>query len=309
MFKKIKIQDFKGITNLELDDFSRVNLFVGKNNCGKTALLESLFIITAPASLELNLKVNTFRGYPLVDEIAWLLNFRGLKKDLPIHITLEQESREKRELLINPLVEHVFDVDQNTLTGVKLTAESSLSQKRVNGLTGEYSIKNGDNEKTINLKITPKITANQILLNTDLSDNYVETLSAAFLNEVTLRYPQDVGRRFSEIEIRKQKTEIINVLNRLENKLKDVTYGNQGVLYGDIGFDTYLPLNIMGDGIIRLLSYLLAIYDTKGGIVLIDEIENGFHHESLKILWKAIFKASKDFDVRDICYHSLNRKC
>lgn len=37
MFKKIKIENFRGIANLELNDLRQFNLFVGKNNCGKTS--------------------------------------------------------------------------------------------------------------------------------------------------------------------------------------------------------------------------------------------------------------------------------
>jgi len=36
MFKKITIKGFRGIKELELDDFRQINLFVGKNNCGKS---------------------------------------------------------------------------------------------------------------------------------------------------------------------------------------------------------------------------------------------------------------------------------
>jgi AAA15 family ATPase/GTPase len=36
----------------------------------------------------------------------------------------------------------------------------------------------------------------------------------------------------------------------------------------------------------------------KNGILLIDEIENGFHFSSLKVLWKALLKTSKAYDVQ-----------
>ncbi|MFQ6120357.1 MAG: ATP/GTP-binding protein [Methanosarcinales archaeon] len=49
---------------------------------------------------------------------------------------------------------------------------------------------------------------------------------------------------------------------------------------------------------VRLLSIILAISDTQNGIVLIDEIENGFHPSSQEILWNAIFKSAKEFNVQ-----------
>ncbi|MCU0289694.1 MAG: AAA family ATPase [Acidobacteria bacterium] len=48
MFKKIKIENYKGINNLELNDLQQFNLLVGKNNSGKTSILESFLFISSP---------------------------------------------------------------------------------------------------------------------------------------------------------------------------------------------------------------------------------------------------------------------
>jgi recombinational DNA repair ATPase RecF len=42
-YKQLKIENFRGIKSLEIDDLARVNLFVGRNNCGKTSVLEAIF--------------------------------------------------------------------------------------------------------------------------------------------------------------------------------------------------------------------------------------------------------------------------
>ncbi|MCX7758965.1 MAG: AAA family ATPase [bacterium] len=44
MFSKIEIRNFKCFRELEINDLRRINVFVGMNNVGKTALLEALFI-------------------------------------------------------------------------------------------------------------------------------------------------------------------------------------------------------------------------------------------------------------------------
>ena len=33
-FKNIEIRNFRGIDTLKIDDFSRVNVFLGQNSCG-----------------------------------------------------------------------------------------------------------------------------------------------------------------------------------------------------------------------------------------------------------------------------------
>jgi len=43
---------------------------------------------------------------------------------------------------------------------------------------------------------------------------------------------------------------------------------------------------------------ILAIYDVSDGVVLIDEVENGFHYSILEIVWQAIFESAKRFNVQ-----------
>ena len=44
MIAAAMVERFRGIRLLEVDGFGRVNLIIGKNNCGKTALMEALVI-------------------------------------------------------------------------------------------------------------------------------------------------------------------------------------------------------------------------------------------------------------------------
>jgi len=59
-----------------------------------------------------------------------------------------------------------------------------------------------------------------------------------------------------------------------------------------------IPINLMGDGIRRILGILATIYERRNGILLIDEIENGLHYSTLSVLWKTILKAVFDNNVQ-----------
>lgn len=76
--------------------------------------------------------------------------------------------------------------------------------------------------------------------------------------------------------------------------------GAAGQIYFDLGndFRTLLPLNLMGEGIQRLLDVITSIAHTAGGIVLIDEIDNGLHYSALRTLWKGILQAAREYDVQ-----------
>ena len=42
------------------------------------------------------------------------------------------------------------------------------------------------------------------------------------------------------------------------------------------GISRPVPLNSLGDGMLRILQLVLKIFSAKGGFLLIDEFENGF---------------------------------
>lgn len=48
VIKNIKIQNFRCFEELKISGFEKINLISGKNNIGKTALLEALFINSTP---------------------------------------------------------------------------------------------------------------------------------------------------------------------------------------------------------------------------------------------------------------------
>ena len=84
---------------------------------------------------------------------------------------------------------------------------------------------------------------------------------------------------------------------RLERLAVLVSQGTPS-LHGDIGVGRLVPLSYMGEGLRRLLSFVLAIKDIPGGIVLIDEFENGLHYSVLNDVWKAIAEAARQADVQ-----------
>jgi hypothetical protein len=59
-----------------------------------------------------------------------------------------------------------------------------------------------------------------------------------------------------------------------------------------------VPLASMGDGLTHLFHIGLAMANASGGILLIDEFENGLHWEVQEQLWKALFEAANRFGVQ-----------
>src|SRR5260370_14444117 len=77
MFKHFAIQNFRCFAGLHLKQLERVNLIAGKNNTGKTALVEAIHLHNNPANWQLPIEINKERGiaYPsktLEEVCSWL---------------------------------------------------------------------------------------------------------------------------------------------------------------------------------------------------------------------------------------------
>ena len=45
MIKDLYIKNFRGFDSIKIDNLKKINFLVGKNNSGKTSLLESIMLI------------------------------------------------------------------------------------------------------------------------------------------------------------------------------------------------------------------------------------------------------------------------
>jgi hypothetical protein len=125
-------------------------------------------------------------------------------------------------------------------------------------------------------------------------------LPTAFIRSGTPASARDVAF-FGELELSKRQAEILPSLQILEprlQKLSLIPLAGELVIHGDIGLARLVPVPFMGEGTRRVLSILLAIANTRGGVVLIDEIENGLHYSVLTQVWQAITKAARQNDVQ-----------
>lgn len=298
MFKNIKIKSFRAFENIEVDNLRNINLFVGKNNSGKTTLLESIFILINPVNTELLLRINFYRGLNIIGPIIWQAYFNQFHINSNIIIGGEiRKPDEKRTLTIKPYISAVANQDLRDTTLQKNLIESNHiiteTMQNIDGLNLEYEVKKPFEDAEFYETLLFKDGDD---LKTKPVKNYKPNLRGIFLNTETIM--KDISGRFADMQVKKQIEKVIYIFQKVEPNLKSLTLGTGNYVYADIGLSNMLPLNFLGDGFIRLLSIILAIADAENGIVLIDEIDNGFHYSSQEILWDAIYWASDLYKVQ-----------
>ena len=278
MFNKIEIERFRGIKYASIEGFKQINLFFGKNNCGKSSLLESLFLASGLSNPLLPIHVNFMRGYNKSRLNDLKLDFYNLESSQPIHIRVE--NKEKRDLKIR-----LFEQNQSN---VYLNADNTNILSNVE--EGKYGLK-------FNFKIDEKSFESQLRFDsansTDVkrivSKQYVESLRCTYLSP---KYDFNASiQGLKNILQNKDEHFIIDGLKLIEPRVKDFIFTDKEMLV-DVGLARRISVNMMGDGARKIVSLLTAVYDCKDGALLVDEISNGFHYSVMCNLWNVLINAA-----------------
>jgi len=289
-YQDLTIQNFRGVEKLQITDLKRINVLVGKNNCGKTSVLEAMFLLSGMSNPQLPVNIHVFRDLILTRDEDFSFMFRDLDFALPIVIS-GTLNKKKRKLTIRPLYSSyqskltVMDVESPKQPDLMPSSTSFVQV--VEGLDLKFmNVPNQQFSATISLKEKES----------HLKGKYSENLRCSFINPKTAMHQMD--KHVEALIVRKELDRIIAILRDIEPQLLDIRMGSGGMIWVDIGKKNLLPLNIMGDGMRRILAFIATISDMKNGVVLLDEIENGLHYSSLSVLWKALFAACKEYNVQ-----------
>ncbi|MHB9295925.1 putative ATP/GTP phosphatase [Pillotina sp. SPG140] len=291
-YSSIQIANFRSIAGLQLENFKQINLITGRNNCGKTTVLEALFQISGMSNPQLPVTINNFRDLALTSDDNFNFIFHNLDFNQEPHICAMLDNS-NRDLIIKPKYADLYNEKIVNTGKVNLITENKIMANVdgppiVTGLLLEFN--NGEVDK----KFTSEISLSDGRVT--ISNRYKERLSCAFHSPqlAMTMLPQ----RIEKLLVNKQMGGVIEALKEIDASITDIRMGANGMMYIDTGLDKLFPVHIMGDGIRRILSILAAVSDMQGGVLLIDEIENGLHYSTLKTLWKALLKAVEVYHVQ-----------
>lgn len=279
MIKNLKIKNFKGFKDFEIKNLKQVNLITGENNSGKSTVLEAINLLYNPfATYYINRLA--FNGF---SEINCLSFFNKMFFRDNIIISTDEH---KQELSIK--IEEELP-DENEIQQIHLFLEEKENFNFV--LNYSYLKNNKKSQDKIVISRRNYIKSRRIKTPVDLPVS---------INNVQLTNLTDCAKLYDNLQNNKQENEVVSILNKTmpNQNIKEIVMGQDNTLKVDVGYDKLVPLSAFGDGITTLFRILLCIYNTQNGIVIIDEVENGFHHSVLVSLWKVIFTASEQFNVQ-----------
>jgi len=331
MISSLHINGYRGFQRLDLSGLGRVNLLVGKNNSGKTSVLEAFHLLTSRGDPTALWQVLWRRGErfqieqdprrPQIDvDVSHLFNGHELHVGSKFKLATKNETPEK---WLTFEVAELSPKEQTELFGVDPdTAGSVPSQRFALQISGRptpavqriaLSRQGGVSSESLN---SPHILRHRSA--DPAPTQYIATESLTGTELIAL---------WSKIQLSPHEELVLAALKFLDEDIERIAaqvstqpYYNPTPRAGFIikrkGSEYPIPLGSMGDGMWRMLTMAVAITQSKGGVLLVDEIDTGLHYTAMEAMWRLIFRAATEFEVQVFatthsydCVHSLATLC
>jgi AAA15 family ATPase/GTPase len=315
LMDSFEVENFRSLKHLKLEKLARVNLLVGKNNVGKTSVLEAIYaLISAGTSNWLTMFLRE-RGMNS-SEFDFGHLFYTLNTERTISLSMRYSAGSQAPLFGNEV--NFVRVDMSYISGT--TSQDDLDweahgsvQRSVQegGLAVEIRT-NFMNEPakfeliSVSERALPHFrlresTDNQTEINEMGNSGRFKIFARPNISFIpSYSILRNYSGEIEKIKIAKLDNELVEVLRQVDARIERIELGNKGNILFDLGnhLNRLLPAALMGEGIQRLLSIISVLANRKHGTILIDEIDNGLHYSALQALWKGILYAAHKYDVQ-----------
>ncbi len=300
MLDSLFIRNFRLFKKLEIERLSRVNLIVGKNNSGKSCLLEAIRIYISDASPRILLELISQRNelwefelqgdgqsfYEHESPLRYLfygyhlpsVNSEGIQIGLLDNTESRLHMRTQFEKKINSSQSEIGD------TNISFVDQIALETKK-----GErYRFLPLDN-------LINRLSSYPIAIRKN-----IQFVPAGGIEEFQISFLWD------SINLTDLQDEVIEGLRLINRDIKGVVLvgGEQSSSKSRIPIvrleksPERFPLKSMGDGMTRLFHLILALANAKDGALLVDEFESGLHWSVLPKVWDTVFTLAERLNVQ-----------
>lgn len=298
MIESLTIRGFRGHRHLTLSKLGAVNLLVGVNNSGKTAVLDAVELLVRDAHPRALAEFASRRG-----------GFEGeLRND---------------QGTLPPTVQHLFYGRGLTTNG---NPELQLVSKGALDRTITLTLADQSEELQIPDSGVVAITRDALAVN---KVGY-GTLQSGEWNpkpkarSFKVQYITPWGNQaralaplWDSIVGNPEEDEVIRALQIVDPLVRRVVFAEQNKGEPQIfvlreGEARRVPLASMGDGMRRMLGIAMRAINARGGFLLLDEVESGLHFSAMHGVWSWLAKYAKDSSTQvfatshsNDCVHAL----
>lgn len=318
VLNSLEIKGFRGFRHLQIERLGRVNLIVGKNNVGKSSVLEALQLYARRGSPTLIWELLRSR-----DESRYSSGGRDESRYTPSSSSIDIED----QLLA---IRYLFYGRKDVRTDVQPIQIGPVnSPDEMLSIAVGWYMEELDEQAHLKRRLlqpeeynlvdnpVPRFTTQlgrEARVDYPLNRSAVARLVRFELKEINCisrsadgqpRERENIGNLWDSISLTSLEQEVLNSLRIIAPGVQGLSIvGDPGSARGRIpivkikDIDEPLPLRSLGDGMQRMLGIALALVNAKDGMLLIDEIENGIHYSVQLELWQLIFELARRLNVQ-----------
>ncbi len=306
ILNSLEIQGFRGFRHLQIGQLGRVNLIVGKNNVGKSSLLEALRLYARRAYPPLIWEILRERDESIesssnryTDVEKMLSSLRYLfygRSDIemntePIRIGPVKSADDTLSLGIDW---YTLQLDREGRRRVQLTLFDD--DDLVDSHVPRFTVQLGEQMK-LDYPLKPGPLVSPRLLGSDLRE-----INNVFIEANGLTKRQ-IGELWSNISLTPLEKDVLFSLRIVAPGVEALNIigesaSTRAIIVKVASIDNPVPLRSLGNGMLRTLGIALALVNAKDGILLIDEIENGLHYSVQPDIWRLVFRLAHHLNIQ-----------
>ncbi len=310
MIRSLTIDGYRGFKHLEIEGLGRVNLLVGKNNCGKSSVLEALYLLHAAGNpltfWHILSQRSEIQNEMLTDrkttefEVRHL--FHGHELANGTSFTLSASDAAANRFLACTVAE--MKTETNAPSNAYAQALEQILPLQAPLLALEL---NGAPQPVVPyFPLTPSsnlLGAGKI----NLYSLYHE-LGGQYITGTSL-LPDELLAMWNAVVLKGEDDEVVRLLQCLEPSLERIIHlgMRSGFVVKLKETPKPIPIGTLGDGMWRMLALATASVYAKDSILLVDEIDTGLHYTVLGAMWKLLIEISKRLNIQIVATtHSLD---
>ncbi len=310
--KILEIDGFRALTGLRINGFGKVNLITGKNNSGKSSLLEAIRILATGGALRTIYDILNYREewgaagdsekiYSPTDPVPFCNLFNGFPNlssssqgfsisatgalpppisriNVRINWFVRKNDPDRQAYSYEPASSDLFD-DAESFPALDLDIGGRKRVIPLDRFQRRFPVR---------------------------TEADAAPVPCVYLDPFSSRFTSQMGALWDAIALTDAEHEIVKALKVISNDIQAVSMIGSDerntrprtAIVKSGRHPAPLPLRTLGDGVNRLFGVILSLCNARNGVLLVDEMENGLHYSVQTEIWRTIFRLATDLNVQ-----------
>ena len=311
--ESITLERFRVFRDLTIRGLGRVNLITGKNNTGKSSVLEGLRLLANDATPDVIYDILRHReenieeaeeeghsaGPDSLFQVSGLFHGFPLLSEPPEPIAISTSGKSSAMSMTMGLdwLSEEFDSDGQ----YRLVPLGKLEPDGIAALIVETQ----DTKKAHRLDHFGRYSRPIHRARRSESSNRTRRtrMSCVFVSPYSGERTGVLGPLWDKIALSDREKDVVEALHIISPQISAVSMVGStsrkptAIVRAD-NIERPIPLRSFGDGLNRLFGIILSLVNAREGLLLVDEFENGLHHTVQLDVWRTIFQLAQTLDIQ-----------